>query len=128
MLRKYEELSHKIYFENFNRRSLRCRRASSVRANSYFAGSRISLGRHLHFLWKWTQGDSLKVMEIEGIASRKVLVKFARKCCEVAWEALILHPIPQLGDPGVIIQIDESKFNHKSKVGTQHYGMCQGCH
>ena len=50
-------------------------------------------------------------MAIEGTASRKVLVKFARKCREVAWEALLRHPIPQLGGPGVIIQIDESKFN-----------------
>lgn len=86
------------------------------------------MGRNLHFLWKWTQSDSLKVMEVEGIASRKVLVKFTRKCREVAWEALIRHPIPQLGGLGVIIQIDESKFNHKSKVGTQQYDKCQGCH
>ena len=81
----------------------------------------------MHCLWKWAQSDSLKVMEIEGIASRKVLVKFARKYREVAWEALLRHPIPQLGGPGVIIQIDESKFNHKSKLGTQHDPRCQGC-
>ena len=127
MFGKYEKLPSKMYFEYFNRRCLRCRRASSVRGNSYFAGSRISLGRHMHFLWKWAQSDSLKVMEIEGIASRKVLVKFARKCREVAWEALLRHPIPQLGGPGVIIQIDESKFNYKSKVGTQHEPRYQGC-
>ncbi|KAK2555830.1 hypothetical protein P5673_022471 [Acropora cervicornis] len=47
-------------------------------------------------------------MAIEGTASRKVLVKFARKCREVEWEALLRHLIPQLGGPGVIIQIDES--------------------
>ena len=89
-----------------------CRR-QSLRENSYFAGSRISLGKHMHCLWKWAQSDSLKVMQIEfeGIASRKVLVKFARKYREVAWEALLRHAIPQLGGPGVIIQIDESKFN-----------------
>ncbi|PFX23481.1 hypothetical protein AWC38_SpisGene11974 [Stylophora pistillata] len=56
------------------------------------------------------------MMEIEGTASQKVLGKFARKCRQVAWEALLRHPIPQLGGPGVIMQIDESKFNHKSKV------------
>ena len=123
----YEKLLSQISIYKFNRRCLRCRRASSVRANSYFAGSRISLRRHMHCLWKWAQSDSLKVMEIEGIASRKVLVKFARKYREVAWEALLRHPIPQLGGPGVIIQIDESKFNHKSKVGTQHDPRCQGC-
>lgn len=50
-------------------------------------------------------------MEIEGTASQKVLVKFARKCRQVAWEALLRHPIPQLGGPGVIVQIDESAFN-----------------
>ena len=60
--------------------------------------------------------DSLKVMGIEGTASRKVFDKSARKGQEIAWEALLHNPIPQLGGPGVIIQVDESKFNHKSKV------------
>ena len=55
-------------------------------------------------------------MEIEGIAKGKALVKFALRCREIAWQALLLHPIPRLGGPGVIVQIDESKFNHKSKV------------
>ena len=55
-------------------------------------------------------------METEGVASRKILVKFSRKCREVAWDALLRHPIPHLGGLGVTVQIDESKFNHKSKV------------
>lgn len=98
------------------RKCNRCQRTLSVRADSFFSGSRISLGRHVHFLWKWSQKDSLKIMETEGVASRKILVKFSRKCREVAWDALLRHPIPQLGGPGVTVQIDESKFNHKSKV------------
>ncbi|XP_068675925.1 uncharacterized protein [Montipora capricornis] len=93
----------------------RCRRSSSVRVHSYFYGSKISIARQLQFLWKWAHKCSLRMMEIEGTASQKVLVKFARKCRQVAWEALLRHPIPQLGGPGVIVQIDESKFNHKSK-------------
>ena len=55
-------------------------------------------------------------MESEGIAKMKALVKFARRCREIAWRSLLLHPIPRLGGPGVLVQIDESKFNHKSKV------------
>ena len=88
-----------------------------MRADSYFAGSRISLGWLPHF----AQKDSLKKMATEGVASRKVLVKFARWWREVAWEALLLLPIPQLhvGGPGVIVQVDESKFKHKSKVRPQ---------
>lgn len=111
--------SHTSSVNCVSRKCRRCRRTSSVRVQSYFARSRISLGRQLHFLWQWAQQDSLKIMAIEGTASRKVLVKFARKCREVTWEALLRHPIPQLGGPGVIVQIDESKFNHKSKVSTQ---------
>ena len=94
----------------------RCKRYRSVRRGSFFEGSRLSLQQHVQFLWKWSQRDSLRVMSLEGIATRKTLVKLARNCREVAWHALILHPIPMLGDPGVIVQIDESKFNHKSKV------------
>lgn len=57
-------------------------------------------------------------MRTEGAASKAVLVKYSRKCREVAWEALLRHPIPQLGGPGVIVQVDESLFNHKSKVSS----------
>ena len=45
-------------------------------------------------------------MGIEGTASRKVLDKSARKDQEIAWDALLHNPIPQLGGPGVIIQVD----------------------
>ena len=98
------------------RKCQRCKRYRSVRTGSFFEASRLSLQQHLQFLWKWSQEDSLRVIYLEGIALRKTLVKLARKCREVAWGALILHPIPMLGGPGVIVQIDESKFNHKSKV------------
>ena len=100
------------------RKCHRCKLFRSVRKGSFFEASRISLQQHMQFLWKWAQRDSLRVMSLEGIASRKTLIKLARRCREVAWRALILHPIPILGGPGVIIQIDESKFNHKSKVSS----------
>ena len=70
-------------------------------------------------------------MFFEGIAPGKVLIKMARKCREVAGHAVILHPIPRLGGPGVIIQIDESKFNHKSKVSKKRLNnlvSSQYCH
>jgi len=94
----------------------RCKLKKSVRVNSFFAGSKISLQRQTHFLLKWSLKDSLKVMAEEGIAKRKALVKFARHCCKIAWQTLLLHSIPRLRGPGIIVQIDESKFNHKSKV------------
>ena len=94
------------YFSLLNRKCFRCGRVSSVRVNSYLAGSRTSLRRQLHFLWKWAQSVSIKVMGIEGTASRKVLDKSARKGQEIAWDALLHNPIPQLGGPGVIIQVD----------------------
>lgn len=90
--------------------------SKSVKVDSFSAGSKISLQWQTHFLWKWSQKDSLKVVEEEGIAKGKALVMFARHCREIAWQTLLLHPIPRLGGSGVVVQIDESKFNHKSKV------------
>ena len=107
---------------SLTRKCNRCGLFKSLRNGSFFEGSRLSLQRHVQFLWKWVQRDSLRAMFFEGIASRKVLIKMARKCREIAWQALILHPIPRLGGPGVIIQIDKSKFNHKSKV-SRKFGM-----
>ena len=42
-------------------------------------------------------------MGIEGTASRKVLDKSARKDQEIAWDALLHNPIPQLGGPGTVL-------------------------
>ena len=67
------------------------------------------------------------MMSLEGIASRKTLIKLGRQCREVAWCALILHPIPMLGGPGIIIHIDESKFNHKSKVSSLYLALDTHC-
>ena len=98
------------------RKCHRCKRFKSVRTGSFFEATKLPLQQHVQFLWKWSQSGSLTLMSSEGIASKKTLVKMSRHCREVAWRALILHPIPMLGGPGVIVQIDESKFNHKSKV------------
>ena len=103
-------------YDWIDRKCNRCGLVKSLRSGSFFEGSRLSLQRHVQFLWKWAQKDSLRAIFFEGIASHQVLIKIARKCKEVAWQALILHSIPRLGGPGVIIQIDESKFSHKSKV------------
>ena len=56
------------------------------------------------------------------------LRQYGSKCGEVTWQALILHPIPRLGGPGVIIQIDESKFNHKSKVSKKGLNTLVSAH
>ena len=99
-----------------NRHCNRCQKYISLRRGSWFQGSHLTLQRCITFLWKWSNKDSLTIMEIEGVASKKTLVKLSRSCREICWQALLLHPIPQLGGPGVIVQIDESMFNHKSKV------------
>ena len=54
------------YFRLLNRKCFRCGRVSSVRVNSYFAGSGTSLGRQLHFLWKWAQMIPSKQWGLKG--------------------------------------------------------------
>ena len=108
-------------YDWIDRKCNRCGLVKSLRSGSFFESSRLSLQRQVQFLWKWAQKDSLRAIFFEGIASRKALIKIARKYREVAWQALILHSIPRLGGPGGIIQIDESKFSHKSKVSKNRH-------
>ena len=118
-------------YDWIDRKCNRCGLMKSLRSGSFFEGSKLSLQRHVQILWKWAQKDSSSTMFFEGIASRKVLIKMARKCREVAWQAPILQPIPRLGRPVVIIQIDESNFNQKSKVskkGLNNLVSSQYCH
>ena len=79
-------------------------------------------------------GNGLKKIPREPCFSRELRrAKFSSKWLENVekWQALILYPIPRLGGPGVIIQIDESKFNHKSNVSKKDLNnlvSSQYCH
>ena len=50
----------------------------SLRSGSSFEGSRLSIQRHVQFLWKWAQKDFLRAVFFEGMRR----VKFSSKWLE----------------------------------------------
>ena len=98
------------------RKCHRCKRFKSVRTGSFSEATKLPLQQHVQALEMITEGLlNFNVIRRECIKenARKNVPALSRSCVACANQ---LHPIPMLGGPGVIVQIDGSKFNHKSKI------------
>lgn len=97
-----------------------CKKRRSLRSNSFFEEfPRISLGKILLCLYFFLGDESQKS------ASRKIGLKkektsqIYRKLEDVCSVDLEYNPIIPFAGPGIVVKCDESKFNHKAKVGKQ---------
>ena len=62
----------------------------------------------------WSHGTKVTVAAKSVQVSEKSAIQMFHYLREVCTTKL-LHTPPQLGGPGVIVQLDESLFNHKAK-------------
>lgn len=86
----------------------------SIRTNSFLRNYSVDLRKFLHFVYLYSLETSQKnICEVVGLSESLVykLIKDLQHACFIYFK---LNPI-KLGGPGVVLQIDESKFNHNVK-------------
>ena len=92
-----------------------CKTRKTVRENSFFKNSRLSLQKWLLLMHYWARNypvtDSAEEMKVDAGTAVDVFQWFR----EVCTTKLLQTPIV-LGGAGIIVQIDESLFRHKPKV------------
>lgn len=86
----------------------------TIRHGSFFQKSRIPLTKWIYLMYLWSQ-ETPVVKAIDNTKlSEKTVIQVYQYLRDVCSTKLLNTPC-QLGGPGVIVQIDESLFNHKSK-------------
>ena len=91
-----------------------CRKRRSIRANSFFQNSKLSLVNWLHVLYFWSIEDSnRRIQEMTGISER-VIVNMLRDIRSVCSNKITANLIA-IGGPSRTVEIDESNFGHKQK-------------
>lgn len=95
-----------------------CKKSCSIRTGSFFAKSKLSLEQWLVIIHWWvrqypvsTAAEEAKTSEVTAIQCYQYL----RDIC--SWRLTTVDSPLLLGGAGVVVQIDESLFRHKPKVG-----------
>ena len=89
-----------------------CNSTRSVRTNSWFFKSKLSISEVLlyTYIW-WSKIPQIHAKKEFGFSSRTV-VDWANFCREVAIDAVFKHS-EKIGGPGSVVEIDESKFGKR---------------
>ena len=92
-----------------------CKGRKSIRTNSFFSKSKLTLKKWLLALYWWVREYPVTDMMQEADVDKGTAIDIYRWLREVCSTKLVATPI-QLGGSGVIVQVDESLFRHKPKV------------
>jgi hypothetical protein len=76
--------------------------------------SRLPLAKLVYLVYWWSGETTVKSAADTTGVSQKTIVQLYQYMRDVCSTKLLNTP-PDLGGPGVVVQIDESLFNHKSK-------------
>ena len=92
----------------------KCNTSKSARHNSWFYNSHLSTREILLITYMWWYKTPLSVMRREFGFTDRTCCDWASYCREVAIDEVMDHNSEAIGGPGIIVEIDESKFG-KSK-------------
>ena len=96
-------------------RCRQCKTSRSIRDESFFSKSRISLQKWLLLMYLWARNyparDVAQEAEIDKNTACDILQWFREVC-----SAKLIKTGITLGGPGKVVQTDESLFRHKPKV------------
>lgn len=84
-----------------------CRKAKSVRYNSFFSGSKLSLPDCMLFIHLWAKGYSEKLIADDFPFANKTVVDWSRFCRDLC----VFHfqsDVSIIGGPGCTVEIDET--------------------
>jgi hypothetical protein len=79
----------------------------TIRAGSFFERSRITFDKWLYVIYLWSQGTKVNSVERQEQIGERTVIQMFQYLRDVCSTKL-------LSTLGVIVQIDESLFNHKS--------------
>ena len=97
----------------------------SHRKHSFFAGSKLSLSEITKIIYYWTYKYPQEIVLFETGLNRHTVVhfyNFLREVCSTVLEELF----EQVGGPGKIVEIDESKFGKKNTIAADKWTV-SGC-
>ncbi|KAK9702498.1 hypothetical protein QE152_g29902 [Popillia japonica] len=97
----------KISFRKQARRV--CGTRVALRTGTFFARSKLSLQQILGFINLWVRCLSQTFICVELKLSQRTAVDWASFCREACLEYFMYRPT-KLGGPGIVVEIDESKF------------------
>lgn len=86
-----------------------CTGTRSIRSNSWFYQSKLKPVEILMFTYYWCYNIPMRVIRKEFKMSDKTIVDWSSFCRKVAVDQVLDNPV-KIGGPGVIVEIDESKF------------------
>ena len=89
-----------------------CHKCISIRDESFFSKSRITLQKWLVLMYWWARDYPVTAAAEEAEVTEATACAVYQWLREVCTTKLLQTPI-QLGGPGIVVQIDESLFRHK---------------
>ena len=106
--------------DGFTFRCPDCKTMKSIRHNSFFTKSRLTLQKWLLMMQMWSRerpvGDAADEAEISECTAIDIYQWFREVwSTKLLSEARANPNVVKLGGPGVVVQIDESMFSHKPK-------------
>jgi len=90
----------------------KCAAKTTIRKYSFFAGSHLSLDTIMHLVYYWTYKYTQLIVRHETRLSRATVVDFFNFCREVCC-VVIEEECERIGEPGKVVEIDESKFGKR---------------
>ena len=91
-----------------------CRKTSTIRKDSFFEKSRLTLQKWLLLMFFWARQDPVSQAKIDAEVSMDAAIDVYGWLRDICSRKLLNTNI-QLGGPNKIVQIDESLFRHKPK-------------
>jgi len=101
--------------DGYTWRCPQCKTMKSIRHGSFFSKSKLPLFKWLLLMQLWSRQHPVCDAADNADISEKTTIDTYQFFRDVCTTKLLQAPI-KLGGPGIVVQIDESLFNHKPKV------------